>query len=66
MFLLLRRPPSSSEAYPEDVFYLHSCVLEKAAKLNSFLGNRSMISLPIEERLNLEKFPPIFVLIFFL
>nr|YP_009296405.1 ATP synthase CF1 alpha subunit [Thorea hispida]AOM65340.1 ATP synthase CF1 alpha subunit [Thorea hispida]ARX95900.1 ATP synthase CF1 alpha chain [Thorea hispida]UNJ79185.1 ATP synthase CF1 alpha subunit [Thorea hispida] len=48
MSLLLRRPPGR-EAYPGDVFYLHSRLLERAAKLNSELGNGSMTALPIIE-----------------
>ena len=46
--LLLRRPPGR-EAYPGDVFYLHSRLLERAAKLNDDLGGGSMTSLPIIE-----------------
>nr|YP_010873166.1 ATP synthase CF1 subunit alpha [Nemalion vermiculare]WGV34318.1 ATP synthase CF1 subunit alpha [Nemalion vermiculare] len=48
MSLLLRRPPGR-EAYPGDVFYLHSRLLERAAKLNSDLGSGSMTALPIIE-----------------
>jgi len=48
MSLLLRRPPGR-EAYPGDVFYLHSRLLERAAKLNSSLGGGSMTALPIIE-----------------
>ena len=48
MSLLLRRPPGR-EAYPGDVFYLHSRLLERAAKLNNDLGNGSMTALPIIE-----------------
>uniref|UniRef100_A0A452Y9Z9 ATP synthase subunit alpha n=1 Tax=Aegilops tauschii subsp. strangulata TaxID=200361 RepID=A0A452Y9Z9_AEGTS len=48
MSLLLRRPPGR-EANPGDVFYLHSRLLERAAKLNSLLGEGSMIALPIVE-----------------
>nr|YP_010466177.1 ATP synthase CF1 alpha subunit [Haplopteris ensiformis]UQV94626.1 ATP synthase CF1 alpha subunit [Haplopteris ensiformis] len=48
MSLLLRRPPGR-EAYPGDVFYLHSRLLERAAKLNSQLGEGSMTALPIVE-----------------
>nr|YP_010260896.1 ATP synthase CF1 subunit alpha [Cephaleuros virescens]UIB38650.1 ATP synthase CF1 subunit alpha [Cephaleuros virescens] len=48
MSLLLRRPPGR-EAYPGDVFYLHSRLLERAAKLNSDLGDGSMTALPIVE-----------------
>ena len=48
MSLLLRRPPGR-EAYPGDVFYLHSRLLERAAKLNDELGNGSMTALPIVE-----------------
>jgi F-type H+/Na+-transporting ATPase subunit alpha len=46
--LLLRRPPGR-EAYPGDVFYLHSRLLERAAKLNDELGGGSMTALPIVE-----------------
>ncbi len=46
--LLLRRPPGR-EAYPGDVFYLHSRLLERAAKLNDDLGGGSMTALPIIE-----------------
>jgi F-type H+-transporting ATPase subunit alpha len=48
MSLLLRRPPGR-EAYPGDVFYLHSRLLERAAKLNKELGGGSMTALPIIE-----------------
>jgi F-type H+-transporting ATPase subunit alpha len=48
MSLLLRRPPGR-EAYPGDVFYLHSRLLERAAKLGSELGEGSMTALPIVE-----------------
>ena len=48
MSLLLRRPPGR-EAYPGDVFYLHSRLLERAAKLNNELGNGSLTALPIIE-----------------
>ena len=48
MSLLLRRPPGR-EAYPGDVFYLHSRLLERAAKLNDKLGSGSMTALPIVE-----------------
>jgi F-type H+-transporting ATPase subunit alpha len=48
MSLLLRRPPGR-EAYPGDVFYLHSRLLERAAKLNKELGDGSMTALPIIE-----------------
>lgn len=48
MSLLLRRPPGR-EAYPGDVFYLHSRLLERAAKLNDFRGGGSMTALPIVE-----------------
>nr|YP_010392152.1 ATP synthase CF1 alpha subunit [Wahlenbergia marginata]UPX07761.1 ATP synthase CF1 alpha subunit [Wahlenbergia marginata] len=48
MSLLLRRPPGR-EAYPGDVFYLHSRLLERAAKLSSDLGEGSMTALPIVE-----------------
>ncbi len=46
--LLLRRPPGR-EAYPGDVFYLHSRLLERAAKLNDDLGAGSLTALPIIE-----------------
>ncbi|WP_279027205.1 F0F1 ATP synthase subunit alpha [Bilophila wadsworthia] len=48
MSLLLRRPPGR-EAYPGDVFYLHSRLLERAAKVNDSLGAGSMTALPIIE-----------------
>lgn len=48
MSLLLRRPPGR-EAYPGDVFYLHSRLLERAAKLSNELGEGSMTALPIVE-----------------
>jgi F-type H+-transporting ATPase subunit alpha len=48
MSLLLRRPPGR-EAYPGDVFYLHSRLLERAAKLNDELGGGSLTALPIVE-----------------
>ena len=48
--LLLKRPPGR-EAYPGDVFYLHSRLLERAAKLNDILGNGSLTALPIIETL---------------
>ena len=48
MSLLLRRPPSR-EAYPGDVFYLHSRLLERAAKLHHSLGGGSLTALPIIE-----------------
>ncbi|MEL6379696.1 MAG: F0F1 ATP synthase subunit alpha [Pseudomonadota bacterium] len=48
MSLLLRRPPGR-EAYPGDVFYLHSRLLERAAKLNKDNGSGSMTALPIIE-----------------
>jgi F-type H+-transporting ATPase subunit alpha len=48
MSLLLRRPPGR-EAYPGDVFYLHSRLLERAAKLSDKLGGGSMTALPIVE-----------------
>ena len=50
MSLLLRRP-SGREAYPGDVFYLHSRLLERAAKLSEDLGGGSMTALPIVETL---------------
>lgn len=50
MSLLLRRPPGR-EAYPGDVFYLHSRLLERAAQLNSSIGGGSMTALPIIETL---------------
>jgi F-type H+-transporting ATPase subunit alpha len=46
--LLLRRPPGR-EAYPGDVFYLHSRLLERAARLNKTLGGGSLTALPIIE-----------------
>ena len=46
--LLLRRPPGR-EAYPGDVFYLHSRLLERAAKLSDALGGGSITALPIIE-----------------
>jgi len=46
--LLLRRPPSR-EAYPGDIFYLHSRLLERAAKLNLSMGGGSLTALPIIE-----------------
>ncbi len=46
--LLLRRPPGR-EAYPGDVFYLHSRLLERAAKVNKELGSGSLTALPIIE-----------------
>ncbi|MBD2022094.1 F0F1 ATP synthase subunit alpha [Leptolyngbya sp. FACHB-36] len=48
MSLLLRRPPGR-EAYPGDVFYIHSRLLERAAKLSPELGEGSMTALPIIE-----------------
>jgi len=48
MSLLLRRPPGR-EAFPGDVFYLHSRLLERAAKLSDELGSGSMTALPIIE-----------------
>ncbi|HEY5318676.1 MAG TPA: F0F1 ATP synthase subunit alpha [Solirubrobacteraceae bacterium] len=48
MSLLLRRPPGR-EAYPGDVFYLHSRLLERAVKLNSDLGGGSLTALPVIE-----------------
>ncbi len=48
MSLLLRRPPGR-EAYPGDVFYLHSRLLERAAKLNDENGNGSLTALPVIE-----------------
>src|SRR5678809_328342 len=46
--LLLRRPPGR-EAYPGDVFYLHSRLLERAAKMSEKLGGGSLTALPIIE-----------------
>lgn len=48
MSLILRRPPGR-EAYPGDVFYLHSRLLERASKLNDALGGGSLTALPIIE-----------------
>jgi F-type H+/Na+-transporting ATPase subunit alpha len=48
MSLLLRRPPGR-EAYPGDVFYLHSRLLERAAKLNKEQGSGSLTALPVIE-----------------
>ena len=48
MSLLLRRPPGR-EAYPGDVFYLHSRLLERAAKMNDAMGSGSLTALPIIE-----------------
>ena len=48
MSLLLKRPPGR-EAYPGDVFYLHSRLLERAAKLSDELGGGSITALPIIE-----------------
>jgi F-type H+-transporting ATPase subunit alpha len=49
--LLLRRPPGR-EAYPGDIFYLHSRLLERAAKLNAEYGGGSLTALPIVETLD--------------
>ena len=46
--LLLRRPPGR-EAYPGDVFYLHSRLLERSSKVNDKLGGGSLTALPIIE-----------------
>ncbi len=51
MSLLLRRPPGR-EAYPGDVFYLHSRLLERAAKLSEKMGGGSMTALPIIETMD--------------
>jgi F-type H+-transporting ATPase subunit alpha len=48
MSLLLRRPPGR-EAYPGDVFYLHSRLLERAAKMSQLMGEGSLTALPIIE-----------------
>lgn len=48
MSLLLRRPPGR-EAYPGDVFYLHSRLLERAAKMNDAHGGGSLTALPVIE-----------------
>lgn len=48
MSLLLRRPPGR-EAYPGDVFYLHSRLLERAAKMNESMGGGSLTALPVIE-----------------
>jgi F-type H+-transporting ATPase subunit alpha len=50
MSLLLRRPPGR-EAYPGDVFYMHSRLLERAAKINKKLGGGSLTALPVIETL---------------
>jgi proton translocating ATP synthase F1 alpha subunit len=50
MSLLLRRPPGR-EAYPGDVFFIHSRLLERAAKMSSLLGGGSLTALPIIETL---------------
>ena len=50
MSLLLRRPPGR-EAYPGDVFYIHSRLLERAARLSDELGGGSLTALPIIETL---------------
>ena len=50
MSLLLRRPPGR-EAYPGDVFYIHSRLLERAAKLSKKIGGGSLTALPIIETL---------------
>ena len=55
MALLLRRPPGR-EAYPGDVFYLHSRLLERAAKLSDDLGAGSLTALP-----KVETFQPLFL-----
>jgi F0F1-type ATP synthase alpha subunit len=54
--MLLRRPPGK-EAYPGDVFYLHSRLLERAAKMNNDFGGGSMTALPMIETLVM--YPPI-------
>ena len=48
MSLLLRRPPGR-EAYPGDVFYIHSRLLERAAKMSDDLGGGSLTALPVIE-----------------
>ena len=48
MSLLLRRPPGR-EAYPGDVFYLHSRLLERAAKMSDNFGGGSLTALPVIE-----------------
>jgi len=48
MSLLLRRPPSR-EAYPGDIFYIHSRLLERAAKMGLNYGRGSLTALPIIE-----------------
>ena len=48
MSLLLRRPPGR-EAYPGDVFYLHSRLLERAAKMNETFKGGSLTALPVIE-----------------
>ncbi len=48
MSLLLCRPPGC-EAFPRDVFYLHSCLLERAAKMSDQIGAGSLTALPVIE-----------------
>lgn len=48
MSLLLRRPPGR-EAYPGDVFYLHSRLLERAAKMSAAMGGGSLTAFPVIE-----------------
>ena len=57
--LLLRRPPGR-EAYPGDVFYLHSRLLERAARLKEELGGGSLTALPIIETQAGDVCPPTF------
>ena len=57
--LLLKRPPGR-EAYPGDVFYLHSRLLERAARMNEEYGGGSLTALPIIETQAGARFQPIF------
>jgi hypothetical protein len=57
---LLRRPPGH-EAYPGDVFYLHSRLLERAAKMSNKFGGGSLTALPINVVMYMLIFPPMSV-----
>ena len=63
MSLLLRRPPGR-EAYPGDVFYLHSRLLERAAKMNESNGGGSMTALPVIETQAITYYYIIYFLLF--